>query len=190
MPQGIKKINETSFVQIKKYIDAKGVKAAEEKYGYSPATIRSIKTAADYTSWRTKRRAQQSNRRAPGTPIQPVETPQAIRPVAETQSVTAPEIKKPGHGRATPQKSVPHRPATQQGRDQFFVTREQYDRDQRNQAQLTNRALEQVGKLGKEVQGLTKEDAAYRQADILLADKAKKSRWQRFVDGIREGFRS
>ncbi|EON33782.1 hypothetical protein GTC6_05427 [Gordonia terrae C-6] len=188
MPQGIKKINETSFAQIKKYIETNGAKAAEEKYGYSAATIRSLKSAADYTSWRTKRRAQQSKRRSPGTPVQPVEKTQAIQPVAQTQSVTSPEIKKPGHGRPTPQR--PQQPARLERHDQFFVTREQHDRDLRNQAQLTNRALEQVGKLGKEVRGLTKEDAAYRQADILLADKAKKSRWQRFVDGIREGFRS
>lgn len=197
MPQGsrnVKKVSETNFPTIKQYIADKGVDAAQFEYGYSARTIRLIKNSADYTVFRTKRRATQAKSRAP-KPQPPVKTPdnqfkvpkQTIESVVPTQSVTAPVLKKPGHGRTSQPNAVAPVRQYQPG---TFVTQEKHDRDLRNQAAMTNRALAEVGKLGKEVKAITKEEAAYQEADILLADKAKKSRWQRFVQGIREGFRS
>lgn len=197
MPQGsrnVKKVSETNFPTIKQYIADKGVDAAQTEFGYSARTIRLIKNSADYTVFRTKRRATQAKSRAP-KPQAPVKTPdnqfkvpkQAIESVVPTQSVTAPVLKKPGHGRTSQPNAVT---PVRQYQPDTFVTQEKHDRDLRNQAAMTNRALAEVGKLGKEVKAITKEEAAYQEADILLADKAKKSRWQRFVQGIREGFRS
>lgn len=197
MPQGsknVEKVNETNFPKIKHYIADNGEVQAQTKYGYSLRTIRSIKNATDYTTWRSKRRAAQAKSRAP-KPQTPVKTPdnqfkvpkQAIESVVPTQSVTAPVLKKPGHGRTSQPNALTHHQGAQ---SPIFVTREKYERDMNNQAAMTNRALAEVGKLSKEVKGITKEEAAYQEADILLADKAKKSRWQRFVQGIREGFRS
>lgn len=197
MPQGsknVEKVNETNFPKIKHYIADNGEVQAQTKYGYSLRTIRSIKNATDYTTWRSKRRAAQAKSRAP-KPQTPVKTPdnqfkvpkQAVETVVPSQSVTAPVLKKPGHGRTSQPSAVAPVRQYQPG---TFVTQEKHDRDLRNQAAMTNRALAEVGKLGKEVKAITKEEAAYQEADILLADKAKKSRWQRFVQGIREGFRS
>lgn len=196
MPQGsrnVKKVSETNFPKIKQYIEDKGVDAAQTEFGYSPRTIRQIKNSKDYLTFRTKRQALQAKTRAP-KPEAPAKTPdnqfkvpkQAIESVVPTQSVTVP-IKKPGHRRVGQPNTVTHHQGAQAP---AFVTREKYERDMNNQAAMTNRALAEVGKLGKEVKAITKEEAAYQEADILLADKAKKSRWQRFVQGIREGFRS
>lgn len=202
MPQGsrnVKKVSETNFPTIKQYIADKGVDAAQTEFGYSARTIRLIKNSADYTVFRTKRRATQAKTRAPKPETSKeylgayqadnqFKVPkQAVESVVPTQSVTAPVLKKPGHGRTSQPDAVKPVRQYQPG---TFVTQEKHDRDLRNQAAMTNRALAEVGKLGKEVKAITKEEAAYQEADILLADKAKKSRWQRFVQGIREGFRS
>lgn len=195
MPQGsrnVKKVSETNFPTIKQYIEDKGVDAAQAEFGYSPRTIRQIKNSKDYLTFRTKRQALQAKSRAPKPPVKTQDNQfkvpkQAIESVVPSQSVTGPVLKKPGHGRTSQPNAVTPVRQYQPG---TFVTQEKHDRDLRNQAAMTNRALAEVGKLGKEVKAITKEEAAYQEADILLADKAKKSRWQRFVQGIREGFRS
>lgn len=181
MPQGslnVKKVSETNFPQIKAYTTKCGVEKAQEKYGYSARTLSSIAKADNYTTWRGTRKAKQPKRipKVETTPpVAPVK-PQAIQPVAPSQSVTTPQIKKPGHARdfTMPKKTPPAE----------YVTREEFDRVTGNQAQLINRAIGQIGNLGKEVEYLTKEDTAYKQADIAIADKASKSRWTR----VREWF--
>lgn len=201
MPAGsknVKKVSETNFPTIKQYIVDNGVEPAQTEFGYSSRTIRLIKNSEDYTVFRAKRQARQAKSRVsePGPQQSRVRTTdssqfeipnQELKSVVPPQSVTTPAIKKPGHGRAGQSNPVapaqPYQPGT-------FVTREKHDQDLRNQAAATNRALAEVGKLGKELHAITKEDAAYREADILLADKAKKPWWQRLTDGIREGFRS
>ena len=183
MPQGtrnVKKVSETTFPKIKSYVAKHGVEAAQAEFGYSARTLRSIANAADYNSWRDKRRQVDFKRKAKATAQTPkapapVE-PQAIQSVTPSQSVTTPPIKKPGHARdfTLPKKTPPTE----------YVTKEQHDRDMRNQAALSNRALEQIAKVVKEVEYLTKEDTAYKQADIVILDKASKSRWTKFREWL------
>lgn len=187
MPQGtknVKKVSETNFPQIKAYTAKYGVEKAQEKYGYSTTTLRSIAKADDYPTWRGTRKAKQSRRtpKAEATASAAAVEPQAIQSVVPSQSVTTPEIKKPGHGREfTIPKTTP--PAQ-------YVTREEFDRVTGNLSQQINGLKSQLGNIGRDVQSLVKEDAAFTGAEILLADKARKSRWQRIRDGLREGFRS
>ncbi|NDZ93300.1 hypothetical protein G3I13_01815 [Streptomyces sp. SID6673] len=140
MPQGIKKINSAArFNALKKRIAKEGVTAVHNDTGYSLRTVKSINAQPDFETWRAKRDAQQAKRKhKPARPsVEPVAKAQAIQPVAPNQSVTTPDIKKPGHGRATPQRSVSHRPAPSQT---DYVTREKYETDT-NRLYKENRAL-------------------------------------------------
>ncbi|WP_167677343.1 hypothetical protein [Rhodococcus sp. B10] len=179
----MKKVSETNFPQIKAYTTKYGVEKAQEKFGYSARTLRSIAKADNYPTWRGTRKAKQP-KRAPKVettpPAAPVK-PQAIQPVAPNQSVTTPQIKKPGHGRSVPQ-----------AQQAAVVSTEKYERDtnrlyKENQLLREEKAklIEKVTALEKEVRAAETFDEVER--DILANDRARKSRLRCFVDGFRRG---
>ena len=182
MTQVIKRINAELFAEIKTYVETHGISAASKKYsGYNSRTLASINRQPNYELWREKRRGRQSQtRRTPATAATP-----AISAVVPSQTVT--EIKKPGHGNAAPQRSVSRRPVTVPPQ---YVTREEFDRVVGNLSQSLNGVKSQLGNIGRDVQSLVKEDAAFAEVDIMLRDRQRLSRWQRLKQGLREGFRS
>lgn len=195
-PERFKEIRSTHSTNLKRENgdDKKALQRTADEFGYTVASVKRVTKAKDFTSWDLARKP-----RKPSTPPAAPVKPQAIQPVAPSQSVTkrrgdkletiAPmQIKKPGHAAwAAAQQSASHRPVVQRGQDQIFVTREQHDRDMRNHAQLINRVNEQLVKIGKEVAYLTREDTAYKQAEIAIVDRASKSRLTKFREWLSRG---
>lgn len=165
MPQGTKrveKVKEGNFPQIKEYIAAHGQKAAQEHYGYSVRTIRTIAKASDYKTWREKRQRQQSgNRHKAVVKPQPVITPQApaqsVQSVTPNQAINPIVIRKPGHGLPVAGLKPRERATTSAGQDPFFVTHERTDRD-------IDESFEEI------------------QEQIIREDQARKSPWQRLKE--------
>lgn len=172
MAQGVKRINEAIFAQIRQHIKKNGIESAAAKWpGYNRRTLVSIEKQADYKTWREKRRAAQK----------PAAKPQALKSVAPPQSVTV-EPKKPGHGRQV------HRVVTRVEPNDD-VTREEFDRVTGNLAsQMTALSLQNKN-LRRDVDALLKVDAAYQEAEILLRDKATNSPWARLKRAVKRGRR-
>lgn len=167
----VQKIDEKKYAELKRQVAKEGATAMAQRTGYSPRTLSAIKNSTNYDDWRTKRRetAARSRKRATASQSASVK-PSNAQSVAPTQSVTAQPVKKPGHNQ---------RPS---GGETAFVTREQHDRELRNHTQLINRLLNLIETIERRLTSLEREDAAYKQADILIKDKQSKSFWQRFKD--------
>lgn len=178
MAQGVKRINQAIFADIKQHITQHGVESAAQKWpGYNRRTLMSIEKQTDYKTWRDKRRATQ--KAAPAN--KPVAKPQAMQSVAPPQSVTT-APKKPGHGRSV------HRVKTTV-RQSDDVTREEFDRVTNNMLAQMNTLKVRCENLRTDVDALLKEDAAYREAEILLRDKATNSVWARIKRAVKRGRR-
>ncbi|GAA1053944.1 hypothetical protein [Dietzia natronolimnaea] len=179
MAQGVKKINEARFAEIKQHIIKHGIESATAKWpGYNRRTFASISKQPDYKTWRDKRRTK-AQKSAPAAKA--VAAPQALESVAPPQSVTTPP-KKPGHGRTV------HRVVTRLGTNDD-VTREEFDRVTGNMASQMNTLKLRCENLRRDVDILLKEDAAYREAEILLRDKSVNSPWERVKRAVKRGRR-
>ncbi|MBB0995725.1 hypothetical protein G6024_01130 [Dietzia maris] len=178
MAQGVKRINEAIFVQIKQHIKKQGIESAAAKWpGYNRRTFVTIDKQADYKTWREKRRATQ--KAAPAT--QPVAKPQAMQSVTPPQSVTT-APKKPGHGRQVHRVSARVEPSDD-------VTREEFDRVTGNLASQLTMLSRRHDRTREDVDSLLKEDVAFREAEILMRDKAANSVWERVKRAVRRGRR-
>ncbi|WP_440220905.1 hypothetical protein [Dietzia sp. MNB45] len=93
--KGTKRINENAFKNLKAVIAAQGVTATQADTGYSLRTIKSIKSAKDYETWRAKRKRTASKSEASSPAVaKPDQAPTAKE---LPQAPTTREFKRPGH---------------------------------------------------------------------------------------------